>query len=57
MGLKESKNDVRLTIAKLETALTLIRDMPFSMVNDSESLRCTLRQMQNIARVGLERNG
>jgi len=36
-------------IARLKTALAEIRDTPFSMVNDSESLRHSCRVMQHIA--------
>lgn len=35
---------------KAETALQEIEAMPFSMTNDSESLRHTIKQMQQIAR-------
>lgn len=34
---------------RLRTALEQVRDMPFSMVNDSESLRHTIKVMQHLA--------
>ena len=37
-------------IKRLSAALADVRDMPVSMVNDSESLRHSIRVMQNIAR-------
>jgi hypothetical protein len=46
--------DKRLRLSKLETALVLIEGMPFSMANDSESLRHTIRTMQRIASEGLK---
>jgi hypothetical protein len=39
--------------ARLKKALESIDRMPFSMVNDSESLRYTLRQIKNISRAAL----
>lgn len=36
-------------IAKLRAALELIRDTPYCMVNDSESLRHSCRVMTDIA--------
>lgn len=40
--------------AKLVDALAQIEAMPCSMVNDSESLRHTIKQMQQIARAAMK---
>lgn len=47
--------DAHLRISELETALTLIRDTPCSQVNDSESLRHTIKLIQHIATEALRR--
>lgn len=53
----ESLSDVILQLQKLRLrerrALTQISDMPVSMVNDSESLRHSIKTMQSIARSAL----
>lgn len=48
--------DARLRIARLETALTLIRDTPCSQVNDSESLRHTIKTIRHAAEEALKRD-
>lgn len=45
--------DQEKEIEELRAALQEIADMPFSMVNDSESLRHSLRTIQQIALKGL----
>jgi hypothetical protein len=37
-------------VTELLEALRLIEDMPYTMMNDSESLRHTIRAMQFVAR-------
>jgi hypothetical protein len=43
----------RTETERLRFVLERIRDMPFSMVNDSESLRHTLRTIQGMAILAL----
>lgn len=49
--------DSKMAAAEIEVlraSLTEIADMPFSMVNDADSLRHTIRVMQGIARKSLK---
>lgn len=46
--------DPRLLLSKYETALHLTVQTPYSMVNDAESLRHTVKSIQHIAMEALK---
>jgi hypothetical protein len=50
---KEVAHFAKLEIIPLRVALEEVRDTPFSMVNDSDSLRHTIRTIQAIANQAL----